>query len=228
MNTSTEEAVRPRLLDLFCGQGGAGHGYHLAGFDVTGVDIRPQRRHPAWMAFVQGDALEYLDAHGGEYDAIHASPPCRAYTRARGAATGRYRHPDLVGATREALVRTGRPWVIENVVGAPMHGGAVLLCGGMFSLRMYRHRLLEFAPGRRTGREMRVPDHPAHTVRTARMGRRPGPGEFWSIAGNFSGVKEAGVAMGMEWADQDGLRQAVPPVYTRWAGERMLALYGIA
>lgn len=218
-------APAPRLLDLFCGQGGAGHGYHLAGFDVTGVDIRPQRHHPDWMAFVHGDALEYLEAFGGEYDVIHASPPCRAYTRARGAAMGRYRHPDLVGPVREALVRAGRPWVIENVVGAPMRGGAVLLCGSMFRLRMYRHRLFEFSPGRQA--PMGVPDHPLHVARTARMGRRPEKGEFFSIAGNFSGVQAAGVAMGMEWADQDGLRQAVPPVYTRWVGEQVRAMYDV-
>ncbi len=222
MNIQGALPRRPRLLDLFCGQGGAGYGYFMAGFDVTGVDIRPQPRHPGCMEFVHGDALEYLKAHGHEFDAVHASPPCRAYTRARGAATGRYHHPDLVGAVREALVRTGRPWVIENVVGAPMRG-PVLLCGTMFGLRMYRHRLLEFSPGRRA--PMEVPSHPVHTVRTARMGRRPQKGEFWSIAGNFSGVEEAGIAMGMEWADQDGLRQAVPPAYTRWAGERMRTMY---
>ena len=75
---------RPRLLDLFCGAGGAGMGYHRAGFDVTGVDIKPQKNYP--FAFVQGDALAYVREHGHEYDAIHASPPCQAYTRAQNAA----------------------------------------------------------------------------------------------------------------------------------------------
>lgn len=168
------------------------------------------------MDFVHGDALEYLYAHGHEYDVIHASPPCRAYTKARGAATGRYRHPDLVKDVRAALGAIGRPWVIENVPGAPLRW-PVELCGTMFGLPMYRHRLFEFQDP-----WVVHPDHPEHRARVAKMGRHPEKGEFWSIAGNFSGVKAAGVAMGMPWADQDGLRQAVPPAYTHWIGVNLL------
>ena len=214
---------RPRLLDLFCGQSGAGWGYHLAGFQVTGVDIRPQPHHPPELEFVHGDWREYLRTFAHQFDAVHASPPCRAYTKATGGTPVKYRHPDLVAGVRDALMETGLPWVIENVPGAPLEG-AVELCGAMFGLRTYRHRRLEFsvADGLRGRARTALPPHPPHVAKTARMGRRPGEGEFWSIAGNFSGVQEAGRVMGMEWANQDGLRQAVPPAYARWAGNVLL------
>lgn len=214
-----DTASRPRLLDLFCGQGGAGWGYHLAGFDVTGVDIRPMPLHPAPMTFIHADALDHLRVHGHEYDAIHASPPCRAYTNARHSAPRRYTHPDLVGPVREALKATGRPYVIENVPGAPLHD-PVLLCGAMFGLQTYRHRLLEAS----WGLAAHVPSHPAHEARTARMGRPAGPGEFHSFVGNFSGLEQAREVMQMPWANQDGIRQAVPPAYTRWVGKQLMEL----
>src|SRR5262245_38235984 len=105
-----------KLLDLFCGAGGAAMGYHRAGFEVVGVDHRPQPRYT--FPFVRGDALEYALAHGREYDAIHASPPCQAYSALRARAPGR-RYPDLFVATRSALEAVGKPWVVENVPGAP-------------------------------------------------------------------------------------------------------------
>lgn len=212
---------RPRLLDLFCGQYGAGWGYHLAGFDVTGVDIRPIRLRPEGVRFIHGDALEYLAGHGQEYDAIHASPPCRAYSNARNSAPRRYVHPDLVAPVREALRATGRPYVIENVPGAPLED-AVLLCGAMFGLQTYRHRLFEASWDLGAS----APCHPAHGARTARMGRRAVEGEFHSFVGNFPGLNVARDVMGMGWANQDGIRQAVPPVYTRWVGADLLAQMG--
>ena len=105
-------------------------GLHRAGFDVTGVDIEPQKHYP--FTFVQADALEYLAAHGQEYDAIHASPPCQRYTTLRKMWNAR-EHPDLVTPTRAALQSTGRPWAMENVMGAPFQH-AVILCGSMFRL----------------------------------------------------------------------------------------------
>ena len=126
----------PRLLDLFCSAGGAAMGYHRAGFDVTGVDINPQPRYP--FAFVQGDALEYVAAHGHEYDAIHASPPCQRYSKATIVHAGvRETHPDLVAPARELLVASGAEWIIENVVGAPLIAPA-RLCGTMFGLTFAR------------------------------------------------------------------------------------------
>jgi len=209
--------VRPRLLDLFCGQYGAGYGYHLAGFDVTGVDIRPIRHRPDGVRFVHGDALEYLVEHGHEYDAIHASPPCRAYSRARFGAPVAYRHPDLVAPVRAALRQTGLPYVLENVEGSPLRD-PVLLCGAMFGLRTYRHRLFETS----WPLAGHLPPHPAHEARTARMGRPAGPGEFHSLVGNFSGLQAAREVMEMPWANQDGIRQAVPPAYTRFIGAVLL------
>ena len=112
-----------RLLDLFCGAGGAAMGYHRAGFEVVGIDIAPQPNYP--FEFVQADAMEFpLDG----FDAIHASPPCQAYTAL---ATGK--HPRLIEPMRERLASSGVPWVIENVVGAPLRQ-PVLLCGSMFGL----------------------------------------------------------------------------------------------
>lgn len=208
---------RPRLLDLFCGQFGAGYGYHLAGFDVTGVDIRPIRHRPAGVRFIHGDALEYLVEHGHEYDAVHASPPCRAYTVARYGAPVAYKHPDLIGPTRAALKASGRPYAIENVEGAPLVD-PVLLCGAMFGLQTYRHRLFE------TSWDMRLHPgaHPRHRALTARMGRPAAEGEFHSFVGNFSGLETAREVMEMPWANQDGIRQAVPPAYTRFLGAALL------
>lgn len=211
---------RPRLLDLFCGQFGAGYGYQLAGFHVTGVDIRPipARHRPPGVTFVHGDALEYLVDHGHEYDAIHASPPCRAYSRARYGAPVAYRHPDLVGPTRAALKASGRPYVMENVEGAPLED-PVLLCGAMFGLQTYRHRLFETSwPLAATAPH----HHQPHTALTARMGRPAGDGEFHSFVGNFSGLQTAREVMQMPWANQDGIRQAVPPAYTEFIGGVLL------
>lgn len=210
---------RPRLLDLFCGQFGAGYGYQLAGFDVTGVDIRPIRpcHRPPGVEFVHGDALEYLIEHGQEYDAVHASPPCRAYSRARYGAPVAYRHPDLIAPTRSLLKASGRPWVMENVEGAPLMD-PVLLCGAMFGLQTYRHRLLETGGGFR----LTAPPHAVHEALTARMGRPAGEGEFHSFVGNFSGLQKAREVMQMPWANQDGIRQAVPPAYTRYIGAALL------
>lgn len=137
--------VKPRLLDLFCGAGGAGYGYMLAGFHVTGVDSMPQPRYRG-DAFVQEDALTYLAAHGHEYNCVHASPPCQAYSALKHLA--RKQHPMLIEEVRAALRATGKPYVIENVVGAPLDT-TLLLCGSMFGLetpcgaQLRRHRLFE-------------------------------------------------------------------------------------
>ncbi|WP_367137989.1 DNA methylase [Saccharothrix sp. HUAS TT1] len=132
-----------RLLDLYCGGGGAAAGYIDAGFEVTGVDLKD---HSAYYPgnFVQGNALEYVQEHGHEYDAVHASPPCQAYSSIT---ADHDRHPDLVGPTREALFLAGRPWVMENVVGSPVRPD-LKLCGSHFDLvssgyLLKRHRLFE-------------------------------------------------------------------------------------
>ena len=133
--------MKPRLLDLFCGAGGAARGYQLAGFHVTGVDIAPQPRY-AGDEFVQADAMTWpLDG----YDSIHASPPCQAYANVTAWRGLRDDHPDLVAATRVRLEAAGVPWVIENVPEAPVRRD-LLLCGSQFGLRVRRHRAFETSP----------------------------------------------------------------------------------
>ena len=129
------------LLDLYCCAGGAGEGYRLAGFDVLGVDILPQPKNP--HKFVQGCALEYLREHGHKYDLIHASPPCQAYTKAgkQWRKEGR-EYVDLIEATREALIANGKPWIIENVPGAPLRN-PIFLNGSAFGIRVHRPRYFE-------------------------------------------------------------------------------------
>lgn len=135
-----------RLLDLFCGAGGASFGYHQAGFDdITGIDIVPMKRYP--FRFIQADALEYLAAHGHKYDLIHASPPCQTHSVLKTMWNAR-QHENFLPQTRHALQGIGKPYVIENVVGAPMDV-TLMLCGSMFGLetpcgaQLQRHRLFE-------------------------------------------------------------------------------------
>ena len=204
---------RPKLLDLYCGQGGASMGYHRAGFDVTGVDIDPQPRYP--FEFHQGDALKFLLEHWQEFDAFTGSPPCQAWTLAQRIQGND--HPDYVAATRAAFDLIGRPWVIENVEGAPMRD-PITLCGGMFpGLRVYRHRLFE------SNIPLIQPTHPEHVTPLRKMGRRPEPGEFMHVVGNFSGVALAREAMGIDWMSRDGLRESIPPAYSKHVGSQLLA-----
>ncbi|GAA1101767.1 SAM-dependent methyltransferase [Kitasatospora arboriphila] len=201
-----------RVLDLFCCQGGAGTGYRLAGFDVTGIDITPQPRYP--FAFHQDDALAYVAEHGTEYDLIHASPPCQRYTNAQRIQGNT--HPDLIEPLRGLLVSTGRPYIIENVPGAPLLD-PVELCGSMFGLRTYRHRLFE------TSFPAGALHHPRHLAPNAKMGRPVRDGENMHIVGNFSNVPLARDVMGMPWATRDGLREAIPPAYTAHIAAEFLA-----
>lgn len=202
---------RPKLLDLFCCQGGASRGYADAGFDVTGVDINPQPHYP--FKFRKYDALDFLERHGRKFDAIHASPPCQAFTNAQKLQGNE--HPDLITPVRELLSDLGKPFAIENVPGAPLIN-PVELCGAMFGLRTYRHRLFE------SNVVLWAPSHPEHVAKTTKMGRPPRDGEFMHVVGNFSGVEQARAAMGMPWATRDGLREAIPPAYTEHIGRQLL------
>jgi DNA (cytosine-5)-methyltransferase 1 len=218
-----------RLLDLFCGAGGCAVGYHRAGFtDIVGVDIKPQPRYP--FAFVQGDALEYLAAHGHEFDAIHASPPCQRYSQCQNFRDTRDTHPDLVFDCRTLLEATGRPWVIENVPGSPLENAAVL-CGLMFGLRVIRHRLFEASFLLLTPPHTR---HPAHLRtgtaskqhRGVRTGYSDGKMGLVSVAGNNFNVKAGAAAMGIDWMTRDELAQAIPPAYTEFVGRQLLDAVG--
>ncbi|MGW0840175.1 SAM-dependent methyltransferase [Streptomyces sp. NPDC002787] len=207
---------RPRLVDLFCCQGGAAKGYADAGFDVVGVDIRPQPRYP--FTFVQAEAVAFIREHGADFDFIHASPPCQHDSECQRIQGNP--HPDLIAPTRAALEATGRPWVIENVRGAvPKLHRPVMLCGGMFGLETYRHRYFE--PG--GGFTLAQPAHPAHLVPQAKMGRPIPPGHFGQFIGNFSGVDHARRVMAVPWMNRDGIRECIPPAYTQWLGTHALA-----
>lgn len=201
--------VKPRLLDLCCCGGGASRGYAAAGFEVVGVDIECHPSYP--YEFHQADALTFpLEG----FDAIHASPPCQAFSNAQRIRDNE--HPDLIAPLRERLKATGRPYVIENVVGAPLEN-AVELCGASFGLRVYRHRLFE------ANFPIVVPVHHQHQWPNAKMGRRPKPGEFMHVVGNFTDVEAAKFAMGIDRMTRDELREAIPPAYTQWIGLQMLA-----
>jgi DNA (cytosine-5)-methyltransferase 1 len=209
---------RPLLLDLFSGAGGAAVGYHRAGFDVVGVDHRPQPRYP--FEFCLADALEYLVNGGWKvFDAIHASPPCQAYTPLRALQQDKT-YPDLVAPVRKLLVATGKPWVIENVPGSPL-GYAIFLCGTMFGLRVYRHRRFE------ASFLMMQPEHPRHVVRAGAPGTKGGRGRkahylaggFVTVTGNIGSY--AGEAMGIDWMTGAELSQAIPPAYTEFTGKQL-------
>ncbi|MEU5886857.1 SAM-dependent methyltransferase [Streptomyces sp. NPDC047461] len=207
---------RPRLLDLYCKQGGAAKGYADAGFDVTGVDKDPQPRYP--YRFVQADAITFALQHGTEFDFIHASPPCQHDSDCQRLQNNT--HPDLIAPTRAALEATARPWVIENVGGAvPKLREPVMLCGPMFALATYRHRYFETGGGFR----LTQPGHPAHTVPQAKMGRPVPPGHFGQFVGNFSGVPLAREVLGVPWMNRDGIRECIPPAYTAFIGRAHLA-----
>lgn len=215
---------KPRLLDLFCGAGGAAMGYHRAGFEVVGVDIKPQPHYP--FEFHQGDALAWLeqvvmDRQHPEwllerFDAIHASPPCQHYSVTHAVHADRI-YPDLIDPVRQLLVATGIPYVIENVPNAPLVD-PVVLCGEMFGLGVIRHRLFE----------ANWPlDQPAHVVHrdggTTAVGCSKRPGDaYMTIAGHWSGIANGRDAMGIDWMSRDELSQAIPPAYTEWIGTHLM------
>ncbi|OGO34677.1 MAG: hypothetical protein A2W35_08090 [Chloroflexi bacterium RBG_16_57_11] len=207
-----------KLLDLFCGAGGAAMGYHQAGFkDITGVDIKPQKRYP--FKFIQSDALEYLAEHGTEYDVIHASPPCQAYSVT---ANLPWSHggPELIEPLRELLRRTGKYYVIENVPLAPLEY-PVMLCGLMFDLKVIRHRNFETYP------RMLAPTHSQHPkwVKAKTLNLYSAFSRGLTIitpAGNGFSKKDAAIAMQIDWMTRDELAQAIPPAYTKYIGIQIL------
>ncbi|MFC3454049.1 DNA methylase [Amycolatopsis speibonae] len=212
------ELRRPRLLDLFCKAGGAGMGYHVAGFEVVGVDIEPQPNYP--FEFHRADALEFLRTFGREFDAVHGSPPCQHYSPL-GALSPHKTYPDLVHPTRLALRETGLPFVIENVMSAPLDKSrSVVLCADNMGLRTVRHRRFEYGGGL----ALTQPAHQPHRARTATSRRRERWAQGWhvSITGDV-GVYVGPEAMGIDWMTGDELSEAIPPAFTRWIGERMLA-----
>ena len=219
--------MRPRLLDLFCGAGGAGMGYSRAGFEVVGVDIEPQKHYP--FEFHQADAMTFpLEG----FDVIHASPPCQAYSEAT-PMKYRQNHPDMIAPISERLRLNGKPYIIENVECARgLLINPIKLCGSMFGLPFWRHRYFETRP---TLFCLLPPcNHEPTNIKVSiddveRMVRVPvlvtGGGD-----GKRSGrknprprqpVKEIRWAMGIDWMTQQELTEAIPPQYTHHIG-RML------
>jgi DNA (cytosine-5)-methyltransferase 1 len=211
--------TRPKLLDLFCGAGGAGMGYHRAGFNVTGVDIRPMPRYP--FAFIQADALEYLAEHGAEYDVIHTSPPCQAYS-VTSAMPGVGQYPELVEPVRELLISIGKPYIIENVPGAPLIN-PIELCGTMFDLPLIRHRRFETRP------PIWFPPAPhackhLYTASSRSYSTFANGATAITVAGHNYILEEGKQAMGIDWmTNRDELSEAIPPAYTEWIGKQILA-----
>jgi DNA (cytosine-5)-methyltransferase 1 len=214
--------MRPRLLDLFCCAGGAAMGYHRAGFDVVGVDVHPQPRYP--FPFIQVDALA-LDARFiGYFDAIHASPPCQRFSDLAKRNGNADDWPDLIEPTRAMLRASGRPYVIENVEGAPLVD-PVMLCGTMFpGARVIRHRLFE------TNFPFSAPPHGKHPLVYTMDKRKPHYGKLseWTspvqVTGGGNCSKAAAAdAMGIDWATKGELNEAIPPAYTQYIGEQLLA-----
>jgi DNA (cytosine-5)-methyltransferase 1 len=213
--------VKPRLLDLFCGAGGATRGYQDAGFYVVGVDLRPQP-HYCGDEFIWADALEIPL---GGFAAIHASPPCQAYTsisnRWRGAGGKADSHPDLIWATRVRLLAAGVPWVLENVPGARRQlRGAIRLTGEMFGLAVSRPRLFEccpmvLAPAPRAKHRNPVAVYGKHDQR--RLWTRKDGSEL-----RCADLETAKAGMGIDWMDWDELKEAIPPAYTHWIGRQLL------
>lgn len=206
---------RPRLLDLFCCGGGAAMGYHRAGFEVVGVDIEPQPKYP--FEFHRADALTFpLDG----FDAYHASPPCQRFSQVSVCRPGlSEKYPDLVGPIRERLAATGKPYVIENVPGAPLLN-PTMLCGQMFGLDLFRHRMFE------SNVELPFMLHSHSKVGTT-AGASPErggwkPGRIISVAGNCAPIAEARRAMGIDWLNAPELAEAVPPAYTEFIGKYLL------
>ena len=202
-----------RLLDLFCCGGGAGMGYSQAGWDVTGVDIKPQPRYP--FAFVQADALEYLAAHGWEYDAIHASPPCQGYSHLT-PAKNRGDHAKLIPALRSLLIEVGKPYIIENVAGARMElREPVMLCGSMFGLRTRRHRFFETSWPVRAPRECDHSEMPLLVTTASKASRA----KRHALGMKPKSVANAPEAYGIDWMGFAELKEAIPPAYTKYLGE---------
>lgn len=220
---------------MFCCAGGAAYGYHLAGFEVVGCDIAPQPHYPFKM-FVD-DALNCIrtllkgETWNGyklsDFTMIHASPECKGYTNSNLSPKELYQK--LIAPVRELLIKTGLPWVIENVLGAKHHMSAsVLLCGSMFGLRMQRHRLFEISfasevwlcPPRTCDHRNATINVYGHSVWDSSLEgtrRKDGRRRPDSVAAEIGRN-----AMGINWMNKEELAEALPPVYTEWIGQQLL------
>ncbi len=216
--------MKPRLLDLFCGAGGAAMGYHRAGFEVVGVDVSPQKHFP--FEFHQADALEFVDdiEWGGirvtgvpRFDAIHASPPCQDHMQTP---HGEHGTGWLLDATRELLKQTGLPWVIENVPNRRQQHMRpdYILCGCMFGLPgLRRERWFETS-----WHGFALNLHHNHDDPTISVVGHGTPSWVREKLGRNPTILEYRAAMGIDWMNRDELSQAIPPAYTEFIGHQLM------
>ena len=206
-----------KCVDLFCGGGGASMGYFRAGFDVVGIDLHPQPEYP--FEFVQQDALS-VDL--SPYDLVVASPPCQKYSNSWARSKHSHKdYPDLIDATRMYIESFNKPYVIENVQGAGKElSEPVKLCGTMFGLKVFRHRLFEFGGGLTPPEvEMQCKHRGLRAVSPYYK-----DGNMWTVCGTGGGwgsITEWKHAMGIDWLSRKKpMAQAIPPAYTEWVGVR--------
>jgi DNA (cytosine-5)-methyltransferase 1 len=203
-----------KCLDLFCCAGGAGMGYHQAGFEVVGVDNQPQPRYP--FTFIQGDALEIMMKIGHEFDFIHASPPCQFGSVLTPKELKPF-HPNLIPAVRHRLMYLAKPYIIENVAGSRAYlENPVMLCGSMFGLPIWRHRYFENNLG--------LFFSPASCIHNFEPILISGAGTKM-----INGKRRKRVhvdiqrkAIGIDWMTKAELEQAIPPVFTHWVGQQAI------
>lgn len=209
--------MKLQALDLFCGQGGASKGLHDAGFDVTGVDIEPQSQYP--FRFFQANALTFDLT---PFDFIWASPPCQ-FASTLTPKEHRSKHENLIPAIRERLIKTGVPFIIENVENARFHlRSPIKLCGTMFGLTVFRHRYFE-APHLPL---VLVPPcrHDFHPVCVSGSPRRRDAHGF--LDRSEPSTQERRDAMRIQWMTRTGLDQAIPPAYSEFLGRQLISVIG--
>ena len=215
MSAAQSGGTRLRLLDLFCGAGGAAMGYHRAGFEVVGVDIKPQPNYP--FRFYRDNALEFVVSDSRDlwqdFDAIHASPPCQRFSSMTGRWGREEEHPDLIWPTRELLASTGLPYVIENVVRAPLEN-PICLCGRSFGLPVRRHRLFELS-----GFDIPfIPPCACGESPALQVNGHPGGSSKRDPKARFGSTEEWKAGLGIDWMTGKEMAQAIPPAYTEFIG----------
>ena len=196
-------------------------GYHRSGFNVVGVDVKFQPRYP--FEFHKSDWREYFLANWQSFDAFHASPPCQGYSAARHIKGGSSA-PKLIADVRDLLRSTGKPYIIENVMGAKFDMiNPVRLRGNMFGLKVIRDRLFETNPWL-----MSPPLLPVVGTTNSYRGRSNfSNAEYISVAGHMFDFNDAKIAMGINWMNKTEIAQSIPPAYTEWIGCQILTLFPI-
>jgi DNA (cytosine-5)-methyltransferase 1 len=205
---------RPAMFDGCCGGGGAAMGYYQAGWRVIGVDTEPQPNYP--FEFVQGDAVHYFAANWRKFEGAHASAPCQKFSGMSACRPGlAEEYPDLVAVFRGLFEMSGLPYVLENVPRSPLRPD-LMLCGQMFGLELYRHRIFE------SNVHLWQPYHPKHVIPASKAGHWK-PGTIMSVAGHVSPIAVARAAMGgIDWMTRDELAEAIPAQFSRFIGEQLL------